>query len=82
MLPLPQSRNFALNPNNGIKIPAYKDAGTAQGRADRELHRLSRYLLHIARTNDLQSINHKVSSVLEVNVLTIHSHNTSRIGER
>ncbi|KAI0032824.1 HAD-like domain-containing protein [Vararia minispora EC-137] len=53
------SRNFALNPRNGIKISAYKEAGTESGRADRELRRLSRYLLHIARTSDLQAVDHK-----------------------
>ncbi|KAI0636660.1 HAD subfamily IIID h [Trametes polyzona] len=43
-------RNFALNPGEGLKISAFKNAHTPQAMADRELAKLSRYLLHLAQT--------------------------------
>ncbi|THG99973.1 hypothetical protein EW026_g2480 [Hermanssonia centrifuga] len=53
-------RNFALNPNQGLKIPAFKDAHTPHSMADRELDKVTRYMVHIASTHDDFSIlNHK-----------------------
>ena len=57
-----QGRNFALNPNQGLKISPFKDAHTPQAMADRELDRVARYMVHIANAHsDFTSINHKVS---------------------
>ncbi|RDB21193.1 Ubiquitin-like domain-containing CTD phosphatase 1 [Hypsizygus marmoreus] len=53
------SRNFALNPKEGLKIPAFKKAHTAEGMADRELDKLARYLLHIAPVDDFRALSHK-----------------------
>ena len=53
-------RNFALNPNEGLKIGAFKDAFTAQAAEDRELDKLARYMVHIAQVPDLRTVNHKV----------------------
>ncbi|TFK30056.1 ubiquitin family proteint [Coprinopsis marcescibilis] len=53
------SRNFALNPKEGIKISAYKNAHTAEARADRELVKLTRYLLHVANVEDFRTLKHK-----------------------
>ncbi|OBZ69263.1 Ubiquitin-like domain-containing CTD phosphatase 1 [Grifola frondosa] len=53
-------RNFALNPGQGLKIAAFKDAHTPQAMRDRELDRLARYLVHIAGTHgDFCNVNHK-----------------------
>jgi ubiquitin-like domain-containing CTD phosphatase 1 len=38
-----QSRNFALNPKEGLKISAFKNAHTREAMADRELDKLARY---------------------------------------
>ncbi|KII88126.1 hypothetical protein PLICRDRAFT_612640 [Plicaturopsis crispa FD-325 SS-3] len=46
----PQSRNFALNPPQGLKISPFKDAHTEHALGDRELEKLTRYLVHIAQT--------------------------------
>ncbi|TFY71885.1 hypothetical protein EVG20_g1136 [Dentipellis fragilis] len=54
-------RNFALNPKQGLKISAFKDAHTPQAMADRELDKLARYMLYIAVQDDLERVNHKVS---------------------
>ncbi|EEB91527.1 hypothetical protein MPER_10094 [Moniliophthora perniciosa FA553] len=54
------SRNFALNPQCGLKIHAFKSAHSPQAIADRELFKLSRYLVHIASIPDFQSLSHKV----------------------
>lgn len=56
-----QSRNFALNPEEGLKIHAFKHAHTEQAQADRELEKLSRYMVHIALMGDFRTVNHKVS---------------------
>lgn len=53
------SRNFALNPEEGLKIHAFKHAHTEQAQADRELEKLSRYMVHIALMGDFQTVNHK-----------------------
>ncbi|RDX56440.1 HAD subfamily IIID h [Lentinus brumalis] len=45
-------RNFALNPKEGLKISAFKNAHTQAAMADRELAKLARYLLHIANTHE------------------------------
>jgi len=53
-------RNFALNPGEGLKIHAFKGAHTEQAREDRELDRVGKYLVHIARdTEDFTTIDHK-----------------------
>ncbi|EIN07108.1 HAD subfamily IIID h [Punctularia strigosozonata HHB-11173 SS5] len=52
-------RNFALNPREGLKISAFKNAHTEQARNDRELAKLSRYLVHIASMDDFEAIDHK-----------------------
>jgi len=52
-------RNFALNPRQGLKISAFRDAHTPRAMADRELDDLARYLLHIATTDDMEKLNHK-----------------------
>ncbi|WVR06359.1 HAD hydrolase, family IIID [Kwoniella sp. DSM 27419] len=44
------SRNFALNPGEGLKIRAFNKAGQHEGYADRELPRLGLYLVRIATT--------------------------------
>ncbi|KAH9945837.1 HAD IIID h [Epithele typhae] len=54
-----QGRNFALNPKEGLKISAFKNAHTPAAMADRELSKVCRYLVHIANTtNDLREANH------------------------
>ncbi|EKM55328.1 uncharacterized protein PHACADRAFT_255874 [Phanerochaete carnosa HHB-10118-sp] len=53
-------RNFALNPNQGLKIHAFKEAHKPEAQADRELWKVSKYLMHIARTyDDFSALNHK-----------------------
>lgn len=54
------SRNFALNPGEGLKISAFKKAHTAEAMADRELHKLTKYMVHIAATPDLKTVSHHV----------------------
>lgn len=53
------SRNFALNPKEGIKIHAFKNAHTPEAMADRELQKLTRYLLHVAEVPDFRTLSHK-----------------------
>ncbi|KDR81734.1 hypothetical protein GALMADRAFT_152561 [Galerina marginata CBS 339.88] len=53
------SRNFALNPKEGLKISAFKNAHTPEAWADRELQKLSRYMVHIAGVNDFTMLSHK-----------------------
>lgn len=52
------SRNFALNPNEGLKIQAFKSAHSAEAMGDRELEKLGKYLLHIAGV-DFRTLLHK-----------------------
>ena len=59
-----QSRNFALNPQEGLKINAFKNAATLQASQDRELDKLARYMLHIAPMDDFRSLKHKVVDLL------------------
>ena len=56
------SRNFALNPGEGLKIHPFKDAHSTQAMQDRELEKLSRYLLRIAAVPDFRTVNHKVGA--------------------
>jgi len=53
------SRNFALNPKEGLKIHAFKNAHTPEAMADQELDKLSRYMLHIANVVDFRTLSHK-----------------------
>ncbi|ETW86175.1 hypothetical protein HETIRDRAFT_43143 [Heterobasidion irregulare TC 32-1] len=52
-------RNFALNPKQGLKISAFKEAHTPQAMADRELDKLARYMVHIADVDNFQALDHK-----------------------
>eukprot|EP00741_Cyanophora_paradoxa_P019978 tig00021179_g19282.t1 len=45
------SRNFAMNPKNGLKIAAFKNA-RVMGQTDRELLYLGQYLLMVAKANE------------------------------
>ncbi|KAJ7286299.1 HAD subfamily IIID h [Mycena rebaudengoi] len=53
------SRNFALNPKEGLKISAFKNAHTREAMADRELDKLARYMVHIASVEDFRTLSHK-----------------------
>jgi len=53
------SRNFALNPGEGLKISAFKEAHTVQAGEDRELDKLATYMLHVANVDDLREVDHK-----------------------
>ncbi|WVW84647.1 HAD hydrolase, family IIID [Kwoniella bestiolae CBS 10118] len=53
------SRNFALNPGEGLKIRAFNKAGQPDGLADKELSRLGNYLVKIATTvEDFTTLDH------------------------
>jgi ubiquitin-like domain-containing CTD phosphatase 1 len=60
-----QSRNFALNPKEGLKIHAFKNAHSAEAMADRELDKLARYMVHIATVDDFRTLEHKVCCSLD-----------------
>ncbi|KIY43901.1 hypothetical protein FISHEDRAFT_62128 [Fistulina hepatica ATCC 64428] len=53
------SRNFALNPQQGLKIKAFKNAATPEAMADRELAKLAIYLRHIAQVPDFKALSHE-----------------------
>ncbi|KAF8911046.1 HAD-like domain-containing protein [Gymnopilus junonius] len=53
------SRNFALNPKEGLKISAFKNAHTPEAAADRELKKLAHYMIHIAGVSDFTTLSHK-----------------------
>lgn len=53
------SRNFALNPDEGLKIHAFKHSHMEQAQADRELEKLARYMVHIASLDDFRTVKHK-----------------------
>ncbi|KAJ3056896.1 hypothetical protein HK097_003056 [Rhizophlyctis rosea] len=53
------SRNFAMNPQSGLKISAFKNAPTTRA-TDRELFPLAKYLLQISLVDDFRTLNHKV----------------------
>lgn len=76
-----QSRNFALNPGQGLKISAFKDAHNNQGgNEDKELQRLARYLLFISQVDDLRKVNHSVRHTLSLkpNIVLSFSPSLSR----
>ncbi|GAA6047281.1 hypothetical protein JCM3770_001865 [Rhodotorula araucariae] len=53
------SRNFALQPANGLKVKAYKDALTRDRMSsDHELLYVARYLLQISGHDDLTKLDH------------------------
>ncbi|KAI8927943.1 HAD-like domain-containing protein [Entophlyctis helioformis] len=52
------SRNFAMNPQSGLKITPFK-ASPATLASDRELMALGRYLLQIVSEPDFAKLNHK-----------------------
>ncbi|GAA5869654.1 hypothetical protein JCM1840_000546 [Sporobolomyces johnsonii] len=53
------SRNFALNPKNGIKVHAYKDALTRDHvSTDLELLHVARYLLQLVQVPDVTALDH------------------------
>ncbi|KAH8826866.1 HAD subfamily IIID h [Flagelloscypha sp. PMI_526] len=52
------SRNFALNPGEGLKISAFKKAHTQEAMGDRELFSLAKYMVHIASVPDLKTVSH------------------------
>jgi hypothetical protein len=66
-----QSRNFALNPGQGLKIRPFKNAHTSEALADRELDKLSRYLVHIAGVDDFQRLKHRVRECV-ASCLSLH----------
>ncbi|ORX71665.1 HAD-superfamily subfamily IIID h [Linderina pennispora] len=51
------SRNFALNPQNGLKIHAFKRADR-RPRRDRELFALAEYLVRIAQLDSFEELDH------------------------
>ncbi|XP_075919872.1 ubiquitin-like domain-containing CTD phosphatase 1 isoform X3 [Petromyzon marinus] len=51
-------RNFLMNPQNGLKIKPFMKAHVTR-ESDRELVKLSKYLLKIAQLDDFTSLNHK-----------------------
>ncbi|TFK76360.1 HAD subfamily IIID h [Pluteus cervinus] len=53
------SRNFALNPGEGLKIHAFKNAHTEAAMADKELEKIARYMVHIASVGDFKTLSHK-----------------------
>ncbi|KAB5596234.1 Cysteine desulfurase NFS1 [Ceratobasidium theobromae] len=53
------SRNFVLNPGEGIKISAFQLDGTLESQNDRELEKLGRYLVWLACHSDFKEVDHK-----------------------
>ncbi|KAK7111106.1 ubiquitin-like domain-containing CTD phosphatase 1 [Littorina saxatilis] len=51
-------RNFIMNPNNGLRIRAFRDAHTRRA-TDRELLKLSEYLRDIADLDDFSRLDHR-----------------------
>lgn len=51
-------RNFLMNPQNGLKIKAFREARKNR-ETDHELLHLSRYLSKIAEMDDFSSLNHR-----------------------
>lgn len=51
-------RNFAMNPRNGLTIKPFRKAHTNRN-SDRELVKLTRYLLAIAELDDLSALDHR-----------------------
>jgi ubiquitin-like domain-containing CTD phosphatase 1 len=48
---------IAMNPQNGLRVSAYRHAATARA-TDRELFELSKYLIAIAPLPDLKALDH------------------------
>ena len=67
---VPKSRNFALNPKEGIKIRAFKHAASQEARQDTELFKLAAYLVHVGQAPDLRIFSHKVRCVYSVPAAT------------
>lgn len=55
------SRNFALNPQNGIKVSAFRKSKGSSKSKDNELELLSKYLIKIAAFDDLSALQHSVT---------------------
>lgn len=56
-----------MNPLNGIKISAFRDAATLSAGQDRELLLLQRYLHFIVERNiDFKQANHQVSTTFSL----------------
>lgn len=51
-------RNFLMNPNNGLRISAFRHAHTNRA-TDRELLKLAKYLKIIADVDDFGTLNHR-----------------------
>ena len=51
-------RNFLLNPQNGLRIRAFRDAHQNRDK-DRELLYLAQYLKDIATLEDISHLNHR-----------------------
>lgn len=51
-------RNFLMNPNNGLRISAFRHAHINRA-TDRELLRLAKYLKAIANVDDFGTLNHR-----------------------
>eukprot|EP00922_Rhytidocystis_sp_ex-Travisia-forbesii_P028025 GHVS01041143.1.p1 GENE.GHVS01041143.1~~GHVS01041143.1.p1 ORF type:complete len:474 (-),score=115.55 GHVS01041143.1:277-1698(-) len=49
------AKNFAMNPQNGVKVSAYR---TAKRSGDRELLKLAEYLQQVAAAEDVRTIDH------------------------
>lgn len=49
-----------MNPKQGLKIKAFKGAGTAAARADKELWRLADYLIRLAALESFLLVDHAV----------------------
>lgn len=55
------SRNFALNPLNGIKIDAFKEAHTQRAQEDRQLAMLTLYMKEIVKSGvEFTQVSHRV----------------------
>lgn len=51
------SRNFAMNPQSGLKIAPFKNAPVLK-HTDRELVHLTKYLLQLSLVDDFRLLNH------------------------
>lgn len=51
-------RNFLMNPSNGLRIRAFRQAHINRS-SDKELLKLGKYLKEIASVEDLSSLNHR-----------------------
>ncbi len=60
MLTVSESK-FRFESQGGSKISAFKGAHTPEALADRELIKLSKYMIHVANNDDFTTLSHKVS---------------------